>query len=222
MPMPIAAAATAVVKESLNHCCAAIPITAGSRHRRISLLQKKKCCASSWYDDSCIPGGVGIGHSQSEILSSMSCFIYLLSIVACPLISPHSAHPPGVVRGMVYGLVKTYHNQNSREQDYITILSLLHRRLVEQGWDAAFIKELIIWADSAVRLRITTDEPTPKPIPPPLVGELFQENTPRTRVFFHLEYYPADIPRRLGRICCIHIIQDITYHLIRVVIGIIK
>jgi len=57
MPMPIAAAATAVVKESLNHCCAAIPITAGSRHRRISLLQKKKCCASSWYDDSCIPGG---------------------------------------------------------------------------------------------------------------------------------------------------------------------
>jgi len=67
----------------------------------------------------------------------------------------------------------------------------------KRGWDTAFIKELIIWADSAVRLHITTDEPTPKPIPPPLVGELFQENTPRTRVFFHLEYYPANIPRRV-------------------------
>ena len=35
-----------------------------------------------------ITGRVGIGHPQSEILSSMPYFIYLLSIVACPLISP--------------------------------------------------------------------------------------------------------------------------------------
>ena len=114
-------------------------------------------------------------------------------------ISPHSAHPPGVVRGMVYGLVKTYHNQNSREQDYITILSLLHRRLVERGWDSTFIKELIIWADTSVKLRQPTDEPTNEPTRPPLVGELFQENTLRTRIFFHLEYHPADIPRRVLR-----------------------
>ena len=114
-------------------------------------------------------------------------------------ISPHSAHPPGVVRGMVYGLVKTYRNQNSREQDYITILSLLHRRLVERGWDATFIKELIIWADTAVKLRQPTDEPTDDPTPPPLVGELFQLSAPRTRIFFHLEYHPADIPRRVLR-----------------------
>lgn len=51
-------------------------------------------------------------------------------------ISPHSAHPPpwGSARnGLWSGENLQYHNQNSREQDYITILSLLHRQLVELG-----------------------------------------------------------------------------------------
>jgi hypothetical protein len=39
----------------------------------------------------------------------------------------HSAHPPGLIRGMIYGLVKTYYYQNSRDRDYIIILSLLHK-----------------------------------------------------------------------------------------------
>ena len=118
-------------------------------------------------------------------------------------ISPHSAHPPGLVKGMIYGLVKTYFKQNSREQDYISIVSLLHKRLVERGWDGPYIKKLIIWADGTVRYRYgeTLCEPTigPVPPPPPLVGELSQENTPRTRIFFHLEYHPSDIPRRVLR-----------------------
>ncbi len=54
------------------------------------------CCPRGDYNEwsterataTAITGGVGIGHSQSEILSSMSYFIYLLSIVACPLMSP--------------------------------------------------------------------------------------------------------------------------------------
>ena len=113
-------------------------------------------------------------------------------------IPPHSAHPPGLIRGMIYGLVKTYYFQNSRDRDYITILSLLHKRLVERGWDASFIKEIIIWANNAVRQIKPTDAPTDLP-PPELVGELVQDYAPRTRLFFHLEFHPCDIPRRVLR-----------------------
>jgi hypothetical protein len=64
---------------------------------------------------------------------------------------------------MIYGLVKTYYYQNSRDRDYIIILSLLHKQLVEQGWDAPFIKELIIWSDNAVRQNKPADTPTDLP-----------------------------------------------------------
>ena len=118
-------------------------------------------------------------------------------------ISPHSAHPPGLIKGMIYGLVKTYHRQNSDERDYISIVSLLHNRLVERGWDGNHIKRLILWADETVRRRhreALSSNLTNSPItPPPLVGELSQPNSPRTRIFFHLEYHPADIPRRILR-----------------------
>jgi hypothetical protein len=99
---------------------------------------------------------------------------------------------------MIYGLVKTYYYQNSRDRDYIIILSLLHKRLVERGWDAPFIKELIIWADNAVRQNKPTDTPTDLP-PPELVEELVQDYAPRRRIFFHQEFHPCDIPRRLLR-----------------------
>ena len=104
---------------------------------------------------------------------------------------------------MIYGLVKTYQHQNKHEHDYIEILSLLHKRMVERGWDGTFVKGLIIWADAEVRQRslTPTDEDDDDDADPPSsnIGALKQDFSPRTRVFFHLEYHPSDIPKSLIR-----------------------
>lgn len=118
-------------------------------------------------------------------------------------ISPHSAHPPGLIKGMIYGLVKTYQVQNNHERDYIYIASLLHKRMVERGWDATYIKSLILWADNAVRQRILAtndaDDDDDDDAPSPNIGELQHYFAPRKRIFFHLQYHPSDIPKRTIR-----------------------
>ena len=59
-------------------------------------------------------------------------------------IPPHSAHPPGTIKGMVYGLLRRYYEQNSLREDFLNIMSLLFRRLVERGWDPKFLQDLFL------------------------------------------------------------------------------
>ena len=102
-------------------------------------------------------------------------------------IPPNSAHPPGMMKGIVYGLLRNYYLQNSNESDYIQMAVLLLRRLVARGWDRTYIKSLIQSADSRLRsaeAQSSTNTPNEgRPL------------TNKERLFLHLEYHPNGMPR---------------------------
>jgi hypothetical protein len=61
-------------------------------------------------------------------------------------IPANSAHPPGVLKGLIYGLIKKYHKQNSSRQDYLNICSKLFSRLQDRGYKKETLKPLFVQA----------------------------------------------------------------------------
>ena len=102
-------------------------------------------------------------------------------------IPPHSAHPSGMIKGIVFGLLRNYFEQNTSESDYIKMAVALLRRLVARGWDRTYIKSLIKSSDSKLRSKeYQSPSNTPREQRPP---------TNKERLFLHLEYHPCGMPR---------------------------
>ena len=99
-----------------------------------------------------------------------------------------SAHPTGCIKGTIYGLIRRYHAQNTYRHDYIHFVILLYRRLLERGWDRAYIRGLISEATATIESDNTKKRP-----PPARDGE---EDDDIPRLFLHLQYHPHDIPRQ--------------------------
>ena len=58
-------------------------------------------------------------------------------------IPPHSAHPPGCLKGIIYGELRRYWTQNSDIHDYIDIARLFtHQRLLARGFHSEQITPL--------------------------------------------------------------------------------
>ena len=95
-----------------------------------------------------------------------------------------SAHPPGVMKGVMFGEVKRYKMQNTRRTDFLKMLRLLFIRMRARGHDPAFLKKCIIEACDKL------DEPPPQ-----------QEETMdrRDKLFLHLQYRPHGISRHALR-----------------------
>ena len=110
-------------------------------------------------------------------------------------ISPSSNHPPKMIRGIVYSLLRTYKLQNIKEKDYLDVARLMHERHVARGWGREEFKRLIIEADFKLR----QDPPSlpPSVTPPPPDPESVQTST--DRVFMHIEYGRNDLPRKAVR-----------------------
>ena len=62
-------------------------------------------------------------------------------------IPPRSCHPPGMMEGIVYSLMRTYRRHNTKTSNYYDMVTKLFHRLVARGWDKAVIKEYILKAD---------------------------------------------------------------------------
>jgi hypothetical protein len=92
-----------------------------------------------------------------------------------------SAHPKGVMKGMIYGELKRYHRQNSRREDYLEIVRLLFVRLRARGWDAELLKEWIMAAAD----KIESNQP-----------RLKAAVHPKKRLFLHMKYHPRGISRQ--------------------------
>jgi hypothetical protein len=99
---------------------------------------------------------------------------------------PTSAHPPGMIRGIIYGLVRNYYFQNTKQSDYRDIVVKTFHRFAARGWSKALIKEYILAADSKLRSQPLTVA-TPEPL------------TNKEQLFIHLEYHPNDITRHQVR-----------------------
>ena len=101
---------------------------------------------------------------------------------------PHSAHAPGTMKGVIFGLLRTYYRQNSKFSDFVLISRLFFKRLVSQGWDQAVLKGLFKTAFNKLNHQLEN--------PPPPPADHDHEPHRVGRLFFHSKYHPNDMPRR--------------------------
>ena len=91
-----------------------------------------------------------------------------------------------MIYGTIYGLLRTYYRQNSKFDDFVAISRLLYLRHLRQGWDHAVLKEVFVSALNKLKSKLEAPAPLAPADPVP----------PESRLFFHMEYHPKDIPRR--------------------------
>ena len=97
-------------------------------------------------------------------------------------IPPHSAHPRNSVNSLVYGLMKTYKLQNTRDEDFLNTTKLLFKRLLDRGYEHSNLKEVFLEAMSKL-----LDEK--------IMNRKKKDGTdsPETPLIFHLLYNPRDM-----------------------------
>ncbi len=100
-------------------------------------------------------------------------------------IPPHSAHPPGIINGLIYGHILCLHCLCSHKQDLQKKTKDLFNCLTQRGHSASKLLPVFHRAHrraTSLILQNRTDIPdTPKPSP--------------TKTFLHLPYHPQDPPR---------------------------
>ncbi|KAL7534995.1 hypothetical protein ACHAWF_005020 [Thalassiosira exigua] len=102
-------------------------------------------------------------------------------------IPPTSAHPSGMMKGIIYGLMRNDYLQNSKESDYMDMAVKLFGRHGTRGWNRTEMKGFILSADAKLRT-----QPLTVAAPEPLSN--------KEMLFLHLEYYPNDISKRKVRL----------------------
>ena len=110
----------------------------------------------------------------------MSLFLY---------IPAHSAHPPGVLKSIVHGLISTYKRQNSTNYDFKKQINLLYNRLLTRGYD----KEVLIQLFDEVATKI--DE---KPMAKVEIATKNEEKIADEgkQIFYHMQYHPKSVSRQ--------------------------
>ena len=107
-------------------------------------------------------------------------------------IPPSSAHPPGCIKGTIYGLIGRFYASNTHRKDYVYFITLLFGRLLKRGWDAAFLKPLFLQACESIESR-SRDKL--------LAASSEALETPKTserskKLFLHLQYHRDNVPRQ--------------------------
>ena len=94
-----------------------------------------------------------------------------------------------MIKGVIFGTIRRYFEQNSNKEDFISITKLFFQRLVARGWDPSIIKPIFISAYNKIKNPSTTKTTNESPSP----------STGRGQLFIHFIYHPLDIPRRQVR-----------------------
>ena len=81
-------------------------------------------------------------------------------------ICPSSNYPPKMLKGIIYGLIRTYKLQNTKEEDYLEVACLLHKRHVARGWGRQQLKSLTLDADLKLCKHPPSLPPAVGPAPP--------------------------------------------------------
>ena len=91
-----------------------------------------------------------------------------------------SAHPPGVLRGLIFGRLQVYYSQNTDFNDYKRLVNLLYQRLLKRGHKQESLRPVF---EEAHRRNLMIRRP--------------KKSTSRERLtFFHLQYHPDEISRK--------------------------
>ena len=110
-------------------------------------------------------------------------------------IPPQSAHPPGMIKSLIYNLLRTYFIQNTTTSDFQHTVQRFYKRLLDRGYTTSTIHPIF-------------SKYLPKIISDPTILSLKDYNysnihppsskpstTDSERQFFHLEFHPKDISR---------------------------
>ena len=112
-------------------------------------------------------------------------------------IPPNSAHPPGMIKSLIYGLLRTYKLQNTYHKDFLKYSSLLYHRLIARGHNQTNLNEH--FRDAAIKL--STQSSSPTTTPPYIIQHPCHKKRKLTtnnddNIFFHIPYHPRDISRQ--------------------------
>jgi hypothetical protein len=95
-------------------------------------------------------------------------------------IPPTSAHPPGVLKSIVYGNLQRFWKQNTRRNDFIHVASQFAHHLIARGHNPDTIRELFLEVGKRLSQQPTSSDNV----------------DPRKTLFFHWEYHPHGLSRR--------------------------
>ena len=102
---------------------------------------------------------------------------------------PNTAHPPGVLKSLVYGTLRRYWLQNTMQKDYVNMATKFFHRLQARGHRPEDLKPLFTEAAKSFA-HLDPNEVLPK-------KKKTQSN--ESLLFFHSECHPSDVPRRAIR-----------------------
>ena len=108
-------------------------------------------------------------------------------------IPPHSAHPPGTIRSLIFGLTAKYFRQNTHPNDFSKMIQLLFTRLVARGHNPLFLYQTFNEAAAAIDRKHNINNKnstTPQ-----------HTNVTENRLFIKWQYHPRDITRQEIRHC---------------------
>jgi len=104
-------------------------------------------------------------------------------------IPPHSAHPPGVQKSLIFGCIQKYWKQNSNIKDFVSIIRLFYHRLQARGYDEDILKQLFSEAASKLPPRNTIFAPSHK------IETTNEKEEKLEELYFKYIYHPKDISR---------------------------
>ena len=80
-------------------------------------------------------------------------------------LTPHSAHPPWIIKAMIHGLLRKYYYQNTNREDYWKIAMQLYKRLKARNWDQATLKPIFVAAHEKITFQQKQKaQPQPQPL----------------------------------------------------------
>ena len=100
----------------------------------------------------------------------------------------HSAHTPGLLKSLAYGLISTYKRQNSSEDNFKLNVKKLFERLLARGYE----KETLVTLFNEVAAKLdqkSLNKPGNKTITDSILS---RTDSP---LFFHLPYHPKGVSR---------------------------
>ncbi len=99
-------------------------------------------------------------------------------------IPPRSAHPPGVLKSLIYGNLQRFWKQNTRQEDYTANTASFFTHLLNRGYDTEMLTP--IFEEAARKLDSPTQHKT-------------KQRASSNTTFLHWEYHPKGIPRQAIR-----------------------
>jgi hypothetical protein len=116
---------------------------------------------------------------------------------------PHSAHPPGMVRGLVHGMVMRIFRLSSDPFDALTDCKRFGQRLVARGYSAGFVLDLInksikTWSHDCSPVRRPSTACTAAPLFLHVPYHPMSPASTKIQAMFRQDFFPLESNSKLG------------------------